>query len=92
MEMNPPGYRTLDQAISAEVRAELARQNSTKNISDLADKLGLRRATLSARINGHQPFTASQLRDVALYLGTTAATLTVEAERRMELPAEKVAS
>ena len=83
METNPPRYTSLDQAIAAEVRAELARQHNTKNITDLANKLDLRRATLSARVNGHQPFTTGQLVAVAEYLGTTAETLTQEAERRL---------
>ena len=84
MNMNQPRYTDLDQAIAAEVRAEFARQGSTKNITELAEALNLRRATLSARVNGHQPFTPGQLVATAKYLNTTAEALTQEAERRMD--------
>lgn len=90
MMMNRPGYTTLDQAIAGEVRAEFARQNK-KTWSDLADSLGIRRATLSARINGHQPFTTGQLVAVAHFLGTTAEAITAEAERRLTLMETEVA-
>lgn len=83
MDMNRPGYTTLDQAIAAEVRAEFARQRD-KTISELADELNLRRATLSARINGHQAFTTGELVETAHYPGTTAEALIAEAERRVE--------
>lgn len=90
MNTNRPGYSTLDEAVAAEVRAEFARQRD-KTISELSEQQGLRRATLSKRINGQQPFTIGELTKVANYLGTTAEALTAEAKRRMQHDKEAVA-
>lgn len=92
MDMNRPRYTNLDEAIAAEVRAELGRQSHTKNISEIAKTLDIRRATLSARINGRTPFTAGQLKAVADCLGTTPQELTAEALRHMGVPDESEAA
>lgn len=91
--MNPNRYADLDQAISAEVRAEFARQRDSKTVAELARIMGARRATISVRVNGHQAFTGGQLVQVAHYLGTSAENLTREAEKRFHgAAAEKVAA
>lgn len=82
MNMNPPRYTDLDQAVASEVRAEMARQKITA--TDLASKIGMVRATLSDRINGHIAFSAGELVSVAGALGITASDLTGEAERQMQ--------
>lgn len=81
MKANPPRYTDLDQAISAEVRAEMARQKI--KTSHVAEALGMVRATFSDRVNGHQPFTTGDLIAVAKHLGVPAAAITAEAERRL---------
>lgn len=73
------GFTDFDEAVSAEVRAELARTQA-HTVSTIADHLGVRRATLASRINGHTPFRSSELRAVAEMLGTTASTLVARAE------------
>lgn len=81
MNMNRPGYTTLDEAVAAEVRAEMARQKVT--VSDLSDILNIRRATLSERVNGNQPFTAGLLSQVCKALRVSASSLTQDAEDRV---------
>lgn len=81
METNPNRYGNLDQAVAAEVRAELARQKPAKSIAELAETLGLHRSNISTRINGHTPFTVGELVRVAQYLGTTSEALTSLAEQ-----------
>ena len=44
----------------------------------------MRRTTLSARINGHIPFSPSLLSAVAKMLGTTASEITSRAERALD--------
>lgn len=78
MQVNRFGY-TLDEAVSAEVRAEIARTPGVTTTS-LAKALGLRRATLASRINGHTPFRSSELHVVATALGITASEITARAE------------
>lgn len=79
--MTPNRYGTgLDAAVAAEIRAELGRQGGV-TISAIAEAENMRRATLSARINGHAPFSPSLLSAVAAHLGTTASEITARAER-----------
>lgn len=79
MQMNRTGYSTLDEAVSEEVRALIAR---TKGISikGIAERSEIRRATLSARVNGYAPFSPSLLAVVAAELGTTASAIVARAE------------
>lgn len=81
MQTNRNGCTGLDWLVSAEVRAEIAR-NPSVSVSSIARRLDMRRATLSERVNGHAAFTPSLLSEVASELGTTAAELVARAEER----------
>lgn len=81
MNTTPNRYGNLDQAVAAEVRAELARQNRT--IKGLSEALNMHRTNTSTRVNGHIPFTVGELFNTAEYLGTTAEALTEAAQRQM---------
>ncbi|MFD6029826.1 helix-turn-helix domain-containing protein [Cellulosimicrobium funkei] len=70
MTTNRFGSSAIDRALAAEVRAEIARRPDL-SVAGLADSLGIRRATLSERVNGRVAFTYSQLRLVAEALGLT---------------------
>lgn len=56
----------------------MARQNKT--VSDLADEMKYRRATLSAKLNGHTPFTGAEIGKIAQCLNITASELMRRAE------------
>ena len=79
MQMNRTRYSEVDAAVAAEIRVEIAR-NRGVSVSSIANELGMRRATLSARVNGHVAFTPGELSAVAMMLGTTAAMITSRAE------------
>lgn len=68
----------LAPLLAAEVRADLAR--GRVGIASVATRIGMRRATLSQRLNGHSPFTLAELDAVASVLGTTASELIARAE------------
>lgn len=57
-------------AIAAEVRAEMARQN--KSLADLGDVLGVTRQSMHLRLRGTQPFRGEELILIARYLGVPA--------------------
>lgn len=80
--MNRTGYSEMDDAVAAEVRADIAR-NRTASVSGIAERLGIRRATLSGRVNGHAPFAPSLLAAVAAELGTTASDIVRRAEEAL---------
>ena len=82
--MNRNEY-TFDEAVAAEVRAEMARQSLTTTA--LAERLQVRRATLSHRVNGRAPFRASELHGVAAVLGIPAAEIVARAELALDLGA-----
>ena len=82
--MNRIGYTSLDEAVSEEVRALIARTKGV-SVKSIAEDLGIRRATLSSRVNGHTAFTSSLLSAVASRLGTTASEITARAERALGL-------
>ncbi|MGE9351521.1 hypothetical protein ACQP60_18805 [Isoptericola variabilis] len=88
MNANPFRSKTRDEALAAEVRAEIARQ-SDASISAIADRLGIRRATLTARTSGHVPFTYSQLHAVAGVLGIHPFELIRRAEEVMSRDANR---
>ncbi len=77
--------------MSAEVRAEIARTQSV-TVSGLAARLGIRRATLAAKVNGQAAFRPSELHRVALALGTTASELVRRAEAALARDAEPAAA
>lgn len=83
MTANRYGSTALDEAVAAEVRAEIGR-HSDVTVSGIALKLCMRRATLSTRVNGHAPFSPSLLSAVARSLGTTASEITRRAEASVE--------
>jgi len=82
MLMNRNRYDVLDGLVSAEVRSEIARAKAV-SVKGLAERVGIRRATLSARVNGHAAFTPTLLAAVAAELGTTASRLVARAEQAM---------
>lgn len=75
------GYAGLDSAVADEIKSRMAVARGV-TVKGVADALNVRRATLSARINGHAPFSPSLLSGVAEQLGTTAAEVMAAAERR----------
>lgn len=79
---NRNGY-TFDEAVAAEVRAEMARQSLTT--STIADRIGVRRATIATRINGLAAFRSSELHGVARVLGLPAAELVARAELALDM-------
>lgn len=81
MKTYSPRYTSLDQAVSDEVKARLAVTRGV-TVKGVAEALDVRRATLSARVNGHAPFSLDLLSKVATLLGTTATDITAAAERR----------
>lgn len=91
MDMNRIGFTGLDAGVAAEVRSEIARSR-TVSVKGIAEKLGIRRATLSSRVNGHAAFTPSLLAAVAAELGTTASAIIARAERRIAASDVAVAS
>jgi len=79
LELN--GSAGLDGFVSDEVKSRIALKRGM-SVASLADALQIRRATLSARVNGHVPFSPSLLGDIAARLGTTASEIVAAAERR----------
>lgn len=79
----PTATTDLDaRAVAAEVRAQMGRTRTST--ADLARAAGLRRQTLSERLNDHSPFTLTELTAVAKALGTTAGVLMRRAEEAKE--------
>lgn len=62
--MNPFQYA---EAVAAEVRAEMGRQNKSR--ADLAQVLGITSQTAATRLSGAQPFDMVELAQVAEWLG-----------------------
>ncbi|MCC4249531.1 helix-turn-helix domain-containing protein [Microbacterium testaceum] len=82
MQPNRNGFTDLDAGVAAEVRSDIARMKNV-SVSSIAEALGIRRATLSARVNAHVPFAPSLLSAVAAHLGTTASEIVARAERAL---------
>ena len=76
----------LDGAVAEEVRRRLAERRDL-SVAGIAASLGMRRATLSVRVNGHVPFSPSLLAAVARAMGTTASEIVARAERAGDEPA-----
>lgn len=83
MTMYQGKYANLDEALSDEVKARIAVTRGV-TVKSISEDLLLRRATLSARVNGHAPFSLTLLVAVASRLGTTATELVAAAERRRQ--------
>lgn len=77
-KLNRSRYKGFELALSGEIRAEMARQNKT--VSDLADEMKYRRATLSAKLNGHTPFSGAEIGKIAQCLNIAASELMRRAE------------
>lgn len=58
---------SLNDFVAAEVRAELARRNRSRE--ELAKALDVSRATLNRRLAGDQAFTLAELEQVAEFFG-----------------------
>ena len=76
--LNRNRYKDFEEALSNEIRAEIARQNKT--VSSLADEIKYRRATLSAKLNGHTSFSGEEIGKIANCLNLTASELMRRAE------------
>lgn len=81
--MSRNGYTQLDAYVSAEIRSDIARAKGA-SVKGIAERIGVRRATLSARVNAQAAFTPSLLAAVAAELGTSASDVLARAEREME--------
>lgn len=77
------GYAGLDSAVADEIKARLAVARGA-TVKGAAEALDVRRATLSARVNGHAPFSPELLAGMADYLGTTVPEVMAAAERRRQ--------
>lgn len=64
------------------MRAEMARQGIGP--TQLANKLNIRRATLSNKLNGHSTFNPDEISTIAQKLGITASELTSRAEQALD--------
>lgn len=64
---------TLTEIVTAEIRAELARQRKT--FAQLAIMLGVNPATITRRMAGHYPWTTEELEKTARWLGIPVADL-----------------
>ncbi|GEL47447.1 hypothetical protein CHO01_25630 [Cellulomonas hominis] len=80
MQMNPSRSRALDAAVAAEVRAEIARRKPDITLRDVAEQIGARRASLTAKVSGRIPFAPAELDAVAQVFGLTASTFVLRAE------------
>ncbi|MBS6620519.1 MAG: helix-turn-helix transcriptional regulator [Varibaculum cambriense] len=76
--LNRSRFKGFEIALSSEIQAELARQKKT--IGALADEMKYRRATLSAKLNGHTPFTGAEIGKIAQCLNIAASELMRRAE------------
>ena len=74
-----PVGRSLDAAVAAEVRAEIARHKGA-SVSALAARLGMRRATLAGRVAGDVAFRTAELHHLARALDTSASAIVARAE------------
>ncbi|HEY0217912.1 MAG TPA: helix-turn-helix transcriptional regulator [Cellulomonas sp.] len=90
MQMNPSRSRGLDTAVAAEVRAEIGRRRPELTLTEIAERIGARRASLTAKVNGRVPFGPDELAAVAEVFGLSASALILRAEAA--LAAEAVAS
>lgn len=88
MKMNPSWYAGLDSAVADEIKSRIAVTRGV-TVAGVADAHALRRATLSARVNGHAPFSPSMLDMFADALGTTASEVMAAAERRRRMGARE---
>lgn len=61
------------KTLETEIRAEMARQGIT--ITDLADRVGMQRATLARKLKEDRPMTIGEAKRVSIVLGVPLSTL-----------------
>lgn len=66
------------KTLEMEIRAEMARQGIT--ITDLADRVGMQRATLARKLKEDRPMTIGEAKRVSIVLGVPLAVLAGRAE------------
>lgn len=81
MDINRNGLADYDERIAAEVRAQMARENTSQKT--LAEMVGKHPNIIGRKVRGEVPFSSAELSKVARALHTTAAQLITDAERRM---------
>lgn len=81
MDVNRNGFTALEKIIAGEVRAEMARRGFRQ--SDVSAAIGMHPNVFGRKYRGNVGFTSSELASIAAFLGTTAAAITEEAERRL---------
>ena len=91
MNANPFRSEDRDAALAAVVRAEIAHRSDV-SVTSIAERLGIRRATLTARTSGHVPFTYSQLHAVADVLGVLPVDLIRRAEEAMRHQGQRLSA
>jgi transcriptional regulator with XRE-family HTH domain len=64
---------SLQDAVAAEVRAEMARQH--KYQEDIAQVLGISRVVVGMRLNGRTPFKLNEVEALAAYFGVPISSL-----------------
>lgn len=69
---------SVRERVAGAVRAEIARQRRSR--LELANAIGVSRATVDRRLAGEQDFTVTELQDAADFLGVRAADLLGENE------------
>lgn len=80
--MNRSGFTDLDAALPAVVRDAMREHGVT--LVAIADRLGVRRATLTRRMSGYIPFTVGMLAAVAEAAGTDLLTVISTSPARTE--------
>lgn len=88
MDNEPISVRPLDLAVSAEVRADMARWGFT--ISGMAAAINMNRAPFTERYHGRRPFAPSELQKVAAQFDLTASDILARAESAA--PVEEMAA
>lgn len=66
------------KTLETEIRAEMARQSIT--ITDLADRVGMSRATLARKLKEDRPLTIGEAKRISIVLGVPLSTLAGRAE------------
>ncbi|MCI6584058.1 MAG: helix-turn-helix domain-containing protein [Mobiluncus sp.] len=82
MATNRTRYKSLSAGtvLAREIKAELVRKG--ESVSDLANALGIRRATISNKLNGRTPIATDELFAISDQLGLSPAELIARAEKQ----------
>jgi DNA-binding Xre family transcriptional regulator len=76
-----PGPDDFDIALAALVRSIMARRNPPVNVTDLATRTGIARATVSKLVNGRTSMAVWQLRKISEALSVDPSRLIERAQR-----------